>query len=402
MQVTARDIREAAESIRAHVVRTPTVVAHRLGDLLGITLHLKLENMQFTGSFKDRGACNKLQQLVQSGQRVAGVIAASAGNHAQGVAYHARRLGIPATIVMPQTTPFAKVERTAALGANVVLHGDSLSDSYAHARDLEQEQGLVFVHPYDDVAIVAGQGTAAIEMLDDFPALDTLVVPIGGGGLISGMAIWAKHRNPAIRVIGVQTEQCPAMLAKIRGDTPPPMTTLTLADGIAVKQPGEITSRIVAELVDEILLVGENDLENAVQMLATQQKVVAEGAGAAGLAAVLRHPDGFRDRNVGLVVCGGNIDRRMLSTVLLRTLKRDGKVAKLRIEIRDVPGVLSRVTQMIGAEGADIIDIEHQRLFTSLGPRHAELDVVLETYGTAHVERILSTLAAAGYPAHTI
>jgi threonine dehydratase len=398
MHVTAQDIAAAATAIAPHIVRTPTVESRRLGELLGTRLHLKLENMQFTGSFKDRGACNKLQQLAAAGG-VRGVIAASAGNHAQGVAYHAQRLGMPATIVMPQTTPFAKVERTASFGAKVVLQGESLAESATHARELEQAQGLVYVHPYDDPAIIAGQGTAAMELFADRPDLDTLVVPIGGGGLISGMAIWAKSVQPRLRVIGVQTEQCPAMRAKVRGETPPPFGTLTLADGIAVKQPGEITSRIVAQLVDEILLVGEDDLENAVQLLATQQKVVAEGAGAAGIAAMLRHPSLFANRHVGVVVCGGNIDRRMLSTVLLRTLKRDGKVAKLRIEIRDVPGVLSRVTQMIGAEGADIIDIEHQRLFNNLGPRHAELDVVMETHGTSHVARILETLRGAGFPA---
>ncbi len=402
MPVTAQDIAAAATAIAAHVVRTPTVLARRLGELLGARLHLKLENMQFTGSFKDRGACNKLMQLAAADTPPRGVIAASAGNHAQGVAYHAQRLGLPATIVMPQTTPFAKVERTASFGAHVVLFGESLAESSAHARELEQERGLVFVHPYDDVAIIAGQGTAAIELFEDCPDLDTLVVPIGGGGLISGIAVWARHVNPRIRILGVQTEQCPAMRAKVRGEPLPPIGTLTLADGIAVKHPGEITSRLVAQLVEDILLVGEEDLENAVQLLATQQKVVAEGAGAAGIAAMLRHPERFTDSKVGVVICGGNIDRRMLSTVLLRTLKRDGKVAKLRIEIKDVPGVLSRVTQMIGAEGGDIIDIEHQRLFTNLGPRQAELDVVMETHGTAHVERILQTLVSAGFPTRPV
>lgn len=402
MPVTAHDIAAAATSIAEHVVRTPTVAAPRLGGLLGTRLHLKLENMQFTGSFKDRGACHKLQQLMQAPQPPRGVIAASAGNHAQGVAHHAQRLGLPATIVMPQTTPFAKVERTASSGAKVVLFGDSLAESYVHARELEAEQGLVFVHPYDDAAIIAGQGTAAIEMFEDVRDLDTLVVPIGGGGLMSGMALWARHVHPRIRIFGVQTQQCPAMRNKVRGEPLPPLGTLTLADGIAVKHPGEITSAIIAELVEDILLVSEEDLENAVQLLVTQQKVVAEGAGAAGIAAMLRHPELFAGRKVGSVICGGNIDRRMLSTVLLRTLKRDGKVAKLRIEIRDVPGVLSRVTQMIGAEGADIIDIEHQRLFTTLGPRQAELDVVMETHGTAHVERILETLQRAGFPARPV
>lgn len=401
MQVTARDVEAAAALITPHILRTPTVESRRIGEAVGVSLHLKLDNMQLTGSFKDRGACNKLQRLANAGEQ-RGVIAASAGNHAQGVAQHAQRVGIAATIVMPQTTPFAKVERTRALGARVVLFGDTVAEAADHARELGQEQSLHFVHPYDDVDIIAGQGTAAVEMLADCTDLDTLIVPIGGGGLISGMAVWAKHRNPRLRIYGVQTRRFPSMHAKLRGEPVPPYGSLTLADGIAVKQPGEITSAIIAQLVEEVLLVGEDDLEGALQLLATQQKVVAEGAGAAAVAALLAHPGPFRNHRVGAIVSGGNIDRRMLSTVMLRTLMRDGKVAKLRIEIRDVPGVLSRVTQMIGAEGADIIDIEHQRLFTNLGPRHAELDVVMETYGTAHVARILETLKAAGFPARPV
>lgn len=402
MAVTPEDIEQAHDAIRDHVLRTPTVSATRLGELLNVRLWLKLENLQHTGSFKDRGSCHKLQMLAASENPPTGVIAASAGNHAQGVAYHAGRLGLPATIVMPLTTPFSKVERTEGHGANVLLWGESVAECTEHAKDLAQKSGLVFVHPYDDEQIVAGQGTTAREMLEDAPHLDTLVVPIGGGGLCAGMALWAKHVKPSIRILGVQTESCPSMRAALRGDPMPKLNTHTLADGIAVKTPGTIPMKILKQHLEEVLLVSESDIENAVQILAAQQKVVAEGAGAAGFAAVLRHRKMFENRDVGVVICGGNIDRRMLSTVLLRGLKRDGKIAKLRIQIHDVPGVLSRVTQMIGAAGADVIDIEHQRLFNTLGPREAELHVVMETKGAQHVEKILVQLRQAKFSADTI
>jgi threonine dehydratase len=402
MQVSAQDVARAHTAIQSHIQRTPTVAAPRLGELLGMRLWLKLETLQFTGSFKDRGSCYKLQRLAQSPEPPAGVVAASAGNHAQGVAFHARRLGMKATIVMPLTTPFSKIERTESLGAEVVLRGESVAESTVHAKELAAQRHHVFVHPYDDPLVVAGQGTCAIEMLEDQPAIDTLVIPIGGGGLCAGMALWAKHVRPSIRVFGVQTAMCPSMRAKVRAEPMPPLSTHTLADGIAVKTPGVITAEIIAELVDDILLVDEVDIESAVQVLAAQQKVVAEGAGAAGFAAVQRHAATFQNRDVGVVICGGNIDRRMLSTVLLRGLKRDGKIAKLRIAIQDVPGVLAKVTQMIGASGADIIDIEHQRLFTGLAPRQAELDVVMETRGRGHVEQILASLQGAGFPAQSL
>ncbi len=402
MQVTAHDVETAHGAIKNYILRTPTVAAPRLSEMVGARLYLKLENLQFTGSFKDRGSCLKLQRLAQSPEPPAGVVAASAGNHAQGVAYHARRLGMKAVIVMPLTTPFSKVERTESLGAEVVLRGESVAESTVHAKELAAQKQFAFVHPYDDPLIVAGQGTAAIEMLEDHPQIDTLVVPIGGGGLCAGMALWAKHKNPKLRVYGVQTSMCPSMHALIKGLPMPPLNTHTLAEGIAVKTPGVIPAEILEQLLEDILLVDEVDIETAVQVLAAQQKVVAEGAGAAGLAAVQRHPAVFRDRDVGVVICGGNIDRRMLSTVLLRGLKRDGKIAKLRIAINDVPGVLARVTQMIGAAGADIIDIEHQRLFTGMAPRQAELDVVMETRGRVHVEQILASLQGAGFPAQSL
>ena len=402
MPVTPHDVLAAHGAIQAHIQRTPTIAAPRLSEMLGARLFLKLENLQFTGSFKDRGSCLKLQRLAQQADPPAGVAAASAGNHAQGVAYHARRLGMKAVIVMPLTTPFSKIERTEALGAEVVLRGESVAESTVHAKELAAQRGLAFVHPYDDPLIVAGQGTAAIEMLADQPQLQALVVPIGGGGLCAGMALWAKHHKPSIRVYGVQTSMCPSMHARLKGLPTPALHTHTLAEGIAVKTPGEIPAEILKSRLEDVLLVDETDVETSVQLLAAQQKVVAEGAGAAGLAAVLRHASLFAGQDVGVVVCGGNIDRRMLSTVLLRSLKRDGKVAKLRIFIQDVPGVLARVTQMVGAAGADIIDIEHQRLFTGLGPRQAELHIVMETRGTAHVEQIVASLQGAGFPAQVL
>lgn len=399
MSVTPAHIEAAHAVIRPHVHRTPTVAAPRLGEALGAEVWLKLENLQYTGSFKDRGSCNKLEQVVAAGAHARGVIAASAGNHAQGVAHHAHRLGVAATIVMPVTTPFSKVERTEAHGARVILEGASVAECNDIARALAAAEGMVFVHPFDDPAIVAGQGTTAVEMLEDAPDLDTLVVPIGGGGLAAGIAVWAKHAKPTIRVFGVQTEKCPSMYAALRGEAAPPLDTHTLADGIAVKTPGALPVALLRDRLEEVLLVGEQDVEEAVQQLVGQQKVVAEGAGAAGYAALLRHPHRFEGRRVGVVVCGGNIDRRMLSTVLLRGLKRDGKIAKLRVRIHDVPGVLSRVTQLIGAAGADVVDVEHQRVFNHLAPREAELHVVMETKGEAHVQLLLEQLGDAGFQA---
>ncbi len=402
MSVVARDVERAAEAIGSCIVRTPLVPSPRISQQLGCALSFKLESMQFTGSFKDRGSCLKLQQIRANPTGASGVVAASAGNHAQGVAYHAKRLGIPATIVMPQATPFSKVERTEALGANVVLHGESLSDAQEKAQELVRDRGLLYVHPYDDVSIIAGQGTVALEMLQDQPDLDVLVAPIGGGGLIGGMSTWAKERFPRIQVIGVQTALCPSMHAAVRGLPAPTLHTNTLAEGIAVKRPGALTTPIIQCCVDDIVLVEEAAIEQAVQFLAVQLKVVAEGAAAAAFAAIQQDPARFAGKKVGVVISGGNIDRRMLSTVLLRGLRRDGKVARIRIEIHDAPGVLSRVTALVGATGADIIDITHQRVFSSLPPRSAELIVEMETRGRAHVEQILMELRAAGFPAQNL
>jgi threonine dehydratase len=395
--VTARDIELAANAIRGHVVRTPLVPAPRLSAQFGCEVRLKLENLHITGSFKDRGACYKLQQL--KAQDARGVVAASAGNHAQGVAWHAGKLGIPATIVMPQATPFSKVERTEAYGAVVVLHGESVAEAQDRAHEIAERDGVTFVPPYDDPHVIAGQGTCGREVLEDWPDVDCVIAPIGGGGLLAGMALWLKAHRPQIRIFGVQTTGCPSMRAAIRGEPQPTLYTLTLADGIAVKRPGKLTTPILAQHCEDIALVDDAAIEHAVQTLAAQQKTVVEGAGAVPLAALAQDPARFQGLKVCLVLSGGNIDRRMLSTVLLRGLARDGKVARLHIEIQDLPGVLSRVTRLIGDSGADIIDIDHQRTFSRLPPRCAELSVILETRGQQHVETILQTLQREGFPA---
>jgi threonine dehydratase len=394
--VTAADIELAAAAIHGHVVRTPLVPAPRLSAQYGCEVRLKLENLHNTGSFKDRGACYKLQSLKKAG--VPGVVAASAGNHAQGVAWHATKQGLPATIVMPQATPFSKVERTEAYGAKVVLHGESLAESQDKAHEIATKEGFTFVPPYDDALIIAGQGTCGREVLEDWPDVECVIAPIGGGGLLAGMSLWFEAHRPQTQMFGVQTVGCPSMRAAVRGEEPPALQTLTLADGIAVKRPGKLTTPILARRCEEILLVGEAEIEHAVQTLASQNKVVAEGGGAVPLSALAQDPARFQGKKVCLVISGGNIDRRMLSTVLLRGLARDGKVARLHIEIRDLPGVLSKVTRLIGDTGADIIDIEHQRTFSHLPPRCAELSVVLETRGQQHVERILQLLQREGFP----
>ncbi|OAB57284.1 threonine dehydratase [Leptolyngbya valderiana BDU 20041] len=398
--VTLDDVHRAAETIGGQVVRTPLVPAFRLSGRLGCELHLKCENFQVTGSFKDRGACNKLSAL-DAAQRARGVIAMSAGNHAQGVAYHAQRLGIPATVVMPEFAPFTKVQRTRAYGARVVLAGDTLDASFATARQIAEEQGLTFVHPYDDPLIVAGQGTIGLEMLADAPSLDTLVVPVGGGGLISGIATAAKALRPTLEVIGVEAALFPSMLQVLRGE-PVSCGGTTLADGIAVKTPGELTRRIVRDLVGEILTVDEAALETAVHHLAEEQKMVAEGAGAAGLAAVIAEPQRFAGKRVGVVICGGNIDMRLLSGVLIRGLVRDGRLVRLRIAIVDQPGQLARLSQVIGTTGANIIEVHHQRLFADVPAKRAHIDVTLETRDAGHVTEIVAALEAAGFPARAL
>ena len=396
MAVTLDDIRAAAALLAGQVVRTPSVPARRLAEASGAaSVVLKLENLQYTGSFKDRGALNKLLGLAKA-EAASGVIAMSAGNHAQGVAYHAHRLGIPSTIVMPRGTPFIKVERTRSFGARVMLEGDSIDAAAVFARELAAHEGLIFVHPYDDEQIIAGQGTIGLEMLADDPALDTLVVPIGGGGLISGIATAARALKPEIEVVGVEAALYPSMSDALQGRAPS-SGGLTLADGIAVKSPGVITRAIIERLVGEVLLVDEMAIEHAVAMLVELQKLVAEGAGAAGVAALLAHPQRFAGKRVGIVVCGGNIDARMLAQVLMRGLVRDGRVVTLRIEISDSPGVLGTLARTIGESGGNIIEIHHQRLFYDLPVKRAEVDAVVETRNAAHVHEIVEALGSAGF-----
>jgi threonine dehydratase len=398
--VTAEDIRAAGRTIAGEVIRTPLVAAPRLGEILGCELYLKLENQQYTGSFKDRGALNKLKSLTRE-QAKYGVIAMSAGNHAQGVAYHARRLGIPATIVMPEFAPFTKVERTKDLGARVVLTGDTLDASAIAAREIAERENLTFVHPYDDPKIVAGQGTIGFEMLEDQPELDTIVVPIGGGGIISGIAIAAKSIKPEIEMIGVEAELFPSMYQAVHGQAST-AGGQTLADGIAVKNPGQLTRAIIEELVSEILLVDEGQIEAAVHALVEQQNIVAEGAGAAGVAALMKDKERFAGRKVGAVICGGNIDVRLLSWVLTRGLVRDGRMVRLRIGIVDRPGVLAQVAQLIGATGGNIIEVYHQRLFYDVPAKQAEVDAVIETRNPEHVREIVAALEAGGFPTRVL
>jgi threonine dehydratase len=389
MNVTPELIRDAASKIAGHVIATPTVPAPRLSALTGAEVYLKLENLQHTGSFKVRGALVKLLSL-DAAARQRGVIAMSAGNHAQGVAFHCQRLGIPATIVMPKATPFTKVDRTAAMGAKVVLKGETLSEAAVLAREHAKAESLTFIHPYDDPLIVAGQGTVALELLAAVPDLDLLVVPIGGGGLIAGCATAARAINPALKIVGVQAALYAAMKAgTVRGGS-------TLAEGIAVKEPGALTRAIVDKLVDDIVLAEEPLIERAVNLMVTEAKVTAEGAGAAPLAAMLCDPDRFRGRRVGLVVSGGNIDPRLVASILTRGLLRDGRIARLRVEITDVPGMLARVAAAIAEAGGNVIEIYHQRLFQDVPVTRADLDVVLETRNRAHLEEIIARIEATG------
>lgn len=396
LPVTIGEIRAAADAIAGVVLRTPAVPAPALTAASGAEIVLKLEMLQATGSFKERGALNKLLSL-DPAQRQAGIIAMSAGNHAQGVAYHARRLGIPATIVMPEYTPFTKIERTASQGARILLRGQGLAAARQAADEIARSEGLTLVHPYDDARIIAGQGTISLELLADHPELDTLIVPIGGGGLISGISIAAKALKPDISIVGVQCALYPAMLHAL-GRCPAPPGGPTLAEGIAVKEPGALTRRIIEALVDDILLVDEAALEQAVAMLLDQEKIVVEGAGAAPLAALLGAPERFHGRRVGLVLSGGNIDARLLASILQRELVRGGRLVRLRIQISDVPGALGKIAGIIGDRGGNIVEIYHQRLFYDVPVKLAEVDAVVETRNPAHVGEVVTALSAAGFP----
>lgn len=393
------DIRRAASDMQGVLNRTPLVRSIALGDELGAEVWLKLENLQVTGSFKARGAMIRLAALSEE-ERSRGVIAMSAGNHAQGVAFHAGRMGIPATIVMPRHTPFTKVARTEAHGATVELVGDDVAEAADAAARIAEETGATFIHPFDDPLVIAGQGTVGLEMLEACPDLDDIVVPIGGGGLIAGIAIAAAALRPDTRVYGVQSDAFPFMQRALgRGHGTNARTEVGVAEGIAVKRPGALTQRIVGDLVPEIGLVSDNDIERAIQRLAEQEKIVAEGAGAAGVAALLARPDDWRGRKIGIVICGGNIDSRLLSTILLRGLARDGRMARLRITLPDKPGALASISTLIGEAGANIVEIVHQRLFYDLPVRYAEVDVALETRNRRHVDKLIQILEARGFPA---
>ncbi|HEV8679546.1 MAG TPA: threonine ammonia-lyase [Stellaceae bacterium] len=398
LPVTIADIRAAQAAIAGAVAPTPMIRAAALSAMAGCEVFLKLETVHPTGAFKERGALNKLLSLGEAGRRT-GVVAMSAGNHAQGVAYHARRLGIPATIVMPQGTPFTKIDRTEALGAKVLLRGEGLVDARRAADDLARERGLAPVHPYDDAAVIAGQGTVGLEILAAGPRLDILLVPVGGGGLISGIAVVTKTLSPETEIVGVQSALYPSMYRVLRGIDPGlPSEGTTLAEGIAVKEPGLLTRGIVKALVGAVLLVTEGQLEGAVELLIERQKLVVEGAGAAGVAALLAEPERFRGKRVGIVLTGGNIDARLLASLLMRSLVRGGRLVRLRAELPDLPGVLSRVAGVIGGLGGNIVEVHHQRLFHDTSVKRAELDVVVETQNRRHVETIIAALIDAGFP----
>ncbi len=393
--LTIDDVRAAADRIRGAVVHTPTMHSITLSQITGAEIWLKFETQQFTAAYKERGALNALLMMDET-RRSRGVIAASAGNHSQGLSYHGRRLGVPVTIVMPRTTPTVKVMQTESVGGNVVLEGETFDDAYAHARKLETEMGLTFVHPFDDPDVAAGQGTVALEMLADVPDLDCIVTPIGGGGLISGMATVARALKPEMEVYGVQAALFPSMYAKVRGEELP-CGGDTLAEGIAVKYPGEFTARVIADRVDDILLVDEAALEKAVSLLLQIEKTVVEGAGAAGLAAVLAHPEKFAGRKIGLVLCGGNIDTRLLANVLLRDLARSGRLARLRITLQDRPGSLFKVMSAFHDHNVNIIEIYHQRIFTNLPAKGLITDIECEARDREQLDALVASLRAMGY-----
>jgi threonine dehydratase len=398
--LTYADILAARAVIAGQVMRTPMLPAPPLSAITGAEVFVKYENLQVTNSFKERGALVKLASL-DADERRRGVIAMSAGNHAQAVALHASRLGIPATIVMPVTTPFVKVAATRSHGATVVLDGETLAESQARAEVIQAAENRVWVHPYDDTAVMAGQGTIACEMLEDVPDLDMLVIPIGGGGLIGGNAVAAKAIRPGISIIGVEAGLYPSMWNAIHGENRP-VGGPTLAEGIAVKIVGRSTLPVVRDLVDDIVLAGESELERAVNLYLTRQKTIAEGAGAAGLAAMLAAPERFRGARVGLILCGGNIDPRILASIMVRELEREGRIVSVRITIPDRPGVLGMVATRLGSLGANILGVEHRRLFLDTPAKGTKLDVTLEVRDGAHLHEILAALEADGLPAARI
>lgn len=392
---TADDVRNAAERIAGRIKRTPLVHARKLSALTGADIWLKLENLQYTGAFKERGALNKLMRMPEEDKK-RGVIAASAGNHAQGLARHAQALGVPAAIVMPVTTPDVKVRQTRELGAEVVLSGHDFDETKTATAALQKERGLIFVHPFDDPDVIAGQGTIAVEMLEDGPGFDAMVVPIGGGGLIAGMALALKEAAPKTEIIGVQAALFPSMANALDNGTRATGGN-TLAEGIAVKEAGLLTREIVRELVDDIVLVDERILERALSMLMMEQKLLVEGAGAAGLAAILADPERFKGKTVGLVLCGGNIDARLLSMILMRDLARAGRLARLRVQLLDMPGQLVKVATIIANQDGNVIDVGHHRTYSDLPAKMTCMDVTIDTQGQDHLDRIIGNLRDEGY-----
>ena len=397
LPLTFDDIRAAAAAIAGAVLKTPMRHSRTLSAIAGAEVYLKFENRQFTASFKERGALNKLLTL-DAIQRIRGVVAMSAGNHAQGVAYHAGRLGIPASIVMPVTTPFNKIKHTRDFGATVLVEGRDLNEATAVARRLETEQNLTFVHPYDDVRVIAGQGTVGLEMVEELPDLDAIIVPVGGGGLISGIAVAAKALKPGIEIFGVQSELYPAMRATLHDQTPPaPGMVQTVAEGIAVKAPGAITTAIVRALVTDILIAREADIEHALALILEIEKTLVEGAASAALAALLAHPERFAGKKVGLVMSGGNIDMRLLSNLILRELAREGRILSLTVELEDRPGQLALVATVVGEAGGNILEVNHNRMMTGTPLKSASLSLVIEARDTAHAAEIRQKLLDSGF-----
>ena len=394
-ELSVADIHDAARTIEGHVVRTPCRRSVTLSKIAGAEVYLKFENLQFTAAFKERGAFNKLSKLTAE-QKSTGVVAMSAGNHAQAVAYHGQRLNIPVTIVMPTNTPFVKVENTRSHQAEVILHGDTLEESGIHARELVARRGATFIHPFDDRLIIAGQGTVALEMLEDVPDLDCLVVPIGGGGLIGGMALAAKSLKSGIEVIGAEARLYPSVKSMLDGRARP-CGGDTLAEGIAVTEIGQLIPALIEQFVDDILLAEEDQLEHAVSLLLNIEKTLVEGAGAAGFAVVTANPDRFRGKKVGVVLSGGNIDPRLLSSILLREMVREGRIAQLRISISDVPGQMAKISEIVSRQGGNFIDIQHHRIFNMLPAKDAYIDMTLETRDRQHLDNILTELREAGY-----
>ena len=398
MTISYADIEAAAKRLEGQVLDTPCVESKTLGQIAGCQVFLKFENLQFTASFKERGALNKLATLVASGVPIKGVIAASAGNHAQGVAHHAQRLNLRAVIVMPLATPMVKVERTRGFGAEVVLHGDTFDQAREHALVLAEREGLTFIHPFDDELVMAGQGTIGIEMLRAQPDLDTLVIAVGGGGLISGIATAVRRLKPGIRIVGVQTSRFPAMVNAIKGTTHAQGAS-TIAEGIAVGRPGELTREVIARLVDDLVLVDESEIEQAIVMLLEIEKTLVEGAGAAGLAALLKEPARYAGQKVGLVLCGGNIDPLLLAAILERGMVKAGRLARIRVNARDAPGVLARITAVVAEAGANIDEVHHQRAFSTLSAQSVEVELVIQTRNREHVAAVVQRLVAAGFEA---